>query len=578
MKKLDSVQKRISFIYKLIALVSCLSFLVFLIVGSLVLANYFINNKTDLLNDAVFPLLYCFLIIFPIDGLIIFLILTLSSMYRLRVKKNISMQDIGSFYDFARSDVICIDEGDILFNNKCSVKEVVALDKEKENQIIDIVGSIASRVLNDDPLIYALQHLSFIPLFIDGKVEESDDKYVAYYNGYKYVVGKLSSFKYRAEEYVKTKAEPYLSKGYEVYAIGKYEFDKKYEKYVDFASVFGLIVVENDINKDFKQAINYFQDNSKKVIFLSSGNAVKASEQAKLIGIKNADKYSSRNIDEGYTVYGDLNKEDKMRLVASLQEKGMVVTTITNSGIRNSNCSISFNNTSGAEVVFSSKDVSIIDAYEEAIASYNNLRRLFVMSIFKTVFVSIYFLIISILSLLGFDSDWRSIILGAISSLCVMVMLISSYDKKIDNKKLLPRIVVSSILSVLSIGMFFVLFALQYNEIAYTGINDLNTCLTMSGVTFMIVVPMVFVSLIYDRLDMRRGVFTSLLFVLIFASLGVICGLSLYFNKEVFGFYFHLWNGQNILTTVMVIFLFISIYFISNYLVDNYKGGNKDEN
>ena len=469
MKKLDSVQKRISFIYKLISFFSCLSFLLFLIISGLLVASYFVNNQDDVLDNLVFPILRTFLLVFPIEGCFVFCLITLYTIYKLISKKGVAVRDIGSFYDFSRFDFLVIDEGESLLNERCVIKEVVPIGKEKENQIIDIVGSIASKVDNEDPMIYALGQLSYIPLYIDDEIEVRENSYLTNYNGRKYVLGKLGSFKYRAEEFVKNKVEPYLLKGYEIDLVGRYEYDEKNKKYAEFADVFGIIVAKNEINDDVKLAIRHFQNQGKEVRLLSSGNALAASEQAKAVGIKNAEKFINGDIYGDYVVYGGLNKKQKQQFVRNLQDERKVVLAFSNwDDISNANCALSLNDKSRAEVLIPEKDASIINTYEESISLANKLRKVFVLEVFKTVFVSLYLLLSASLSLAGFSYDYRPIGLGIIFTIVVMVVIAFDEDR-VSMKSLLTRLFSSSILTVLSIVTLFVLYFLQRYEVAYTG-------------------------------------------------------------------------------------------------------------
>ena len=563
-----------SFIYKLVAFFSCLSLIMFFIISGLFIASYYSNNQTDLMQGLVLPILRAFLLVFPIDGLLIFCLIALMTKYKLISKKGVQVKGVGSFYDLSRFDYLVIDEGESLLNERCAIKEIVPIGKEKENQVKDIIGSIASKVNNDDAIIYALQQLSYIPLYIDDEVEEREHSYLTNYNGKKYVLGRPGSFKYRAEEFVKNKIEPYLLKGYEIDLVGRYEYDEKNKKYAEFADVFGIIVAKNEINTDVKAAIKHFQNAGKEVRLLSSGNALAASEQAKAVGVKNAEKYIGGDIYGDYVVYGGLNKKQKQQYIDNLQKEGKVVLTFSSwDDISNANCSLSLNDKSNANMLIPEKDAPIINTYEESISFKNKLGKVFVLETFKTIFVGLYLLLSASLSLAGFVYDYRPIVLGVILTAIVMVITVFDEDK-IVNQKIMNKVVSSSILSILAVGTIFVLYLLQHHEVIYTGINDLNVCFTLCGTVSMIIIPTTLFSL-YKSFNNYRTVSFSAVTAFIIGSLGGLWGASLYLNREVMGFYFYLFNGQNILSLTIIIALYMTLYFVSNYLLDNYKKGGE---
>ena len=139
-------------------------------------------------------------------------------------------------------------------------------------------------------------------------------------------------------------------------------------------------------------------------------------------------------------------------------------------------------------------------------------------------------------------------------------------------KSLLTRLFSSSILTVLSIVTLFVLYFLQHYEVAYTGINDLNVCLTLCGTVFALTIPVILFSM-YKPFNNYRIISFSSLVAFILGALASIWGLSTYLERNIMGFYFYMFNGQNILSLAIVIVLYVSLYIIINYLIDNYKKG-----
>ena len=308
---------------------------------------------------------------------------------------------------------------------------------------------------------------------------------------------------------------------------------------------------------------------------LSSGNALAASEQAKAVGIKNAEKYIGGDVYGDFVVYGGLSKKQKQQFVSNLQNEGKTVLLFSSwDDVSNADCVVSLNLKSNAEVLIPEKDASIVNTFEESISLANKLRKVFVLEVFKTVFVSLYLLFIASLSLMGITYDYRPIVLGII--LVLVMMVVMSFDEdRTSEHKFITKLISSSILSALSIITLFVLYFLQCFEVSYTGINDLNVCLSLCGAVFALTIPVILFS-IYKPFNNYRIISFSALTAFILGVLAAIWGLSLYLEKKIMGFYFYLFNGQNILSLVIILVLYVSLYITINYLLDNYKkGGDK---
>ena len=582
MKKLDSVKKPFPFIYKLLLLITSITVIFFLIVFVLLLISYFISNKSDVGKDLVFPLLRCLLIVLPIDGLLIFVFTSLLCIRKLN-KKNASVKRISSMFDLSRTNYLCVDEKEILSSRASSIKEIVPLGKENENEIIDIIGSIASTVRDDNPVISAIQHLSYIPLFNNQKTEVDNGNYYAIYKEDKFVLGHINSFKYRSEEFIKTKVEPYLLKGYEILLVGKFIFDKQNNKYAEFADIFGIIVAKNEINYEIKDAILFLQNKGVEIKLLTSSSPFGMSEIAKNIGIKNAEKYINNRNDStidnssinNYCVIGGLSPKGKEKVVSILQKDGGVVTTLSNEdSIANSNCSISLKEESNADIVINPKELSLIDLIKESSIYNNKLRRVGLMMFYRLVFSILFVVASAIMSLMGYNFNYRSVGLGIVVIILLSIALLFVKDDNEPIGKIQYKAIVISVLSLFSISTIFVMYFLQLNQLVYTGINNMQTCYSMCGVIFVLLTPFVLFSSLLP-LNKKRFLPFSIMVGLLIAGAAILWWLSVYLNQGLLGLYFNLFNGQNILSIGSIVVMFVSIYFVVNYLIDNY---NKEDN
>ena len=582
MKKLDSVKKPFPFIYKLLFLIALITVVAFLIVFVLLLVSYFINNKTDINNDLIFPLLRCLLVVLPVDGILIFVLTSLLCVRKLN-KKNASIKKISSIFDLSRTNYLCIDEKEILSSTTSSIKEIVPLGKENENEIIDIVGSIASTVRDDNPVISAIQHLSYIPLLNNQKTDIENGNYYAIYKEDKFVLGSINNFKYRSEEFIKTKVEPYLLKGYEILLVGKFVFDKQNNKYAEFADIFGIIVAKNEINHEIKDAILCLQDKGVEIKLLTSSTPFGMSEIAKNIGIKNAEKYiNNRNdstIDNSsindYCVIGGLSPKGKEKVVSILQRGGGVVTTLSNEdSIANSNCSISLKEESNADIVINPKELSLIDLIKESSVYNNKLKRVGLMMFYRLVFSILFVVASAIMSVMGYSFDYRSVGLGIVVTIILSIALLFIKDDDEPIGKIQYKAIIISVLSLFSIASIFVMYFLQLNQIVYTGINSMQTCYSMCGVIFILLIPFVLFSSSLP-LNKKRFLPFSIMVGLLIAGAAILWWLSVYLNQGILSLYFNLFNGQNILSIASLVVMFVSIYFVVNYLIDNY---NKEDN
>ena len=580
MRKLDSVKKPKALISFLLKSIICISVLVFLIVTGLLVGAYFNNGKNDVSNDLVFPIIRSFIIIFPIDLILIFIIFVLATVYHLVNKKHVVVKKADSLFELSRTTLIYFDETDIFQGKNCSVKEVVALSSKNKNEIIDIVGSIAFQIKNANPVIHSLQMLSYIPVFSDDEVSEEDNYYLANYKGQKYVLGENGSFKYRQEEFIKTKVEPYLLKGYEVLLVGSFEKDIKTGKYADFADVFGLIIIKNEVNNDYKDMVRYFQNRDVKVKVLSSGNAVMASQQANAVGVNNAGKFISLNshseinehlINE-FSVFGGLSKKQKQQVIALSENQGEVVTTFAHSeDTHNSNCVISSRDDINADVVLG-KESSPMTPFREGVTLSNKIYRVFTLLLFKSLFVDLYLIIGSILAVMGYSYNYKPMGLGVLFALLAGLSIAFDYER-IEPPSLINmwrKTLISFGLCSLTMVTFFVMHALQIKGLLYTGIIDYNVCLSMCGIILIIGVAITSINL-YIPTNKHRAIILSIILALIIAVTGFIWGLSYGLGKEILGLCFHKFNGQNIISLIIALFMLTSLYILINYLIDNYK-------
>ena len=580
MKKLDSVKKPKALISLLLKWVLCASIIVFLVVAGLLIGSYFLHGKTNVTEDLITPIFKALIIILPIDLVLLFLVYTFSSSFPLLYKKNVTVKKDRALYELARTSVVVFDEDEIFKGDGCSIKEVVSIGKKNENEIIDIIGSIANLLRNGDPVINAILRYSFIPLFPDSEVVEENGYYSLCYKGQKYVLGKFDSFKYRQEEFVKNKTEPYHLKGFETMLVGVCEKELNSEKYTEFADVFGIIVIKNEVNADFKKMVEMYQNKGIKVKMISSHNPVMASEQANALGVINAGKYlslkSTSNIDENmvnnYTVFGNLSDEQKQLVIHCLEKQGEVVSTFTNcSSSYNSNCIISQKEEKGVDVVLP-KEVSPIDVIKEGVILSNKTYRAFTLILFKSLYVYLYMIMASVFTMMGYAFNYKPIILGTIFALltCIAILFDKERDLSPSFRIMWRKIILSFGLSSLILAVIFVLYVLQYNEVVYTGLNDVEACFTMCGLVLIIGASITTINL-FLPINKRRIIILSILLAIFVATTALLWGLSIHFNIPLMGISFNKLNGQNNITLAIALFMFASTYLIVNYLVDNFK-------
>ena len=580
MQKLYSVKKPQALVSLLLKLVLCLSIVVFLVVAGLVVAAYFINNKTNVGEELITPLFRVFIFILPIDLAILFLLVTFASTFYLLSKKNVTVKSVNSLFELSRTTVLLFDESEMVRGKNCVVKEVVPLGKQNENEIIDIVGSIVSLIKNDNSVIHAIQKLSFIPVFSNSEVIIENNYYLASYKDRKYVFGEYGSFKYRQEEFVKTKVEPYLLKGFKTLLVGSYEIDVKTGKYNEFADVFGIIVIKNEINPDYKKLVEEYQNHGVKVKMISSHNAVMASENANAMGVSNAGKYISlnplsdinKNTVNDYSVFGGLNEKQKQQIISLLQEQGEVVSVFASSkDSGNANCVVSNQCDIKADVVMSN-DSSPLEVSKESVLLSNKAYRIFTLLIFKALYVDLYLIIAAVFTMSGYAFNYRPVGLGSLFALIAGVSIIFDNERKDPPSFTIMwrKILLSFGLSSLVLAAFFILYALQNNGILYTGINDLETCLSMCGLVLVMGASITTINL-YLPSNKRRIIILSVVLTLFIGVTALLWILSTYFEKPLLGICFNKFNGQDNVSLAIALFMFASTYLIVNYLIDNYK-------
>lgn len=334
------------------------------------------------------------------------------------VKKNTLVRDLYSIESLARVNVICLDKTGTLTDGTMSVEKVIRYDI-KQGALKTIMGSYLNSSVGTNQTNSAL-------------VEKFSLN--TYYN-VKDVLPFSSARKYSAVDFVEIG----------VYALGAPEFLLKREKYTEIfeevqnQSQYGyrvlvlcrgnrrtkidqeascvtgkldpvaLFVIKDNIRKEAKPTIDWFNENGVEVKIISGDNALTVSKIAEQAGVLGADKcISLENMSDDevilaatrFNVFGRVTPDQKALIIKTLQKNNKKVGFMGDGindivALKTADCSITVS--SGSEAVKSISQVVLLDndfsnlpsVVYEGRRVINNIQLTSALFLMKTFFIMI---------------------------------------------------------------------------------------------------------------------------------------------------------------------------------------------
>ena len=336
-------------------------------------------------------------------------------------KKRTLVQDLYSIEMLARTDILCLDKTGTLTDGKMKFNKLVTVGKVSENEVAKILqkymGALKNRNFTSDAIIDKFGETEFKPVNI---LEfSSDRKYsaVQFSNNETYIMGASEFVGAKISKTVQQTIDDFTNKGLRVLVLAKSDKPIMNDKVSKGSSIIAILVIEDTIRKDAIQVIKWFENNEVEIKIISGDNANAVSKIAKLVGLKNADKFISlENLSDEeviesankYSVFGRVKPEQKSLLIKALKNNGSKKVAMTGDGVndilalKEADCSIAM--ASGSEATRSASNLVMLDSnfssmplvVAEGRRVINNISKsstLFLMKNLFTILMTIFCLI-----------------------------------------------------------------------------------------------------------------------------------------------------------------------------------------
>lgn len=337
--------------------------------------------------------------------------------------KKVLCQDVYSIETLARIDTLCIDKTGTITDGTMSVYTYEVINTEfMKGPLFETIMKSYNWAINENNFTgVALKEKFGIKNVFDSTEVipfNSVNKYSA--TSLEKIgticVGAYGYVPLIDNEIIKDKVEEYSKMGYRVLVVGHSKEGIKNQKLPAKMACLGLIVIQDHIRKNAKEILGWFGNNDVDIKVISGDNPLTVSEVAKVVGLKNADKYISLenvpikkipDLVDKYNVFGRVSPEQKEAIVLALKEKKHVVGMFGDGindvlSLKQANVSITVNSASNA-----CKDICnlmLIDddfgKLPEIVAQgrrvINNLQRTCSLFLTKTIFsilLNLFFII-----------------------------------------------------------------------------------------------------------------------------------------------------------------------------------------
>lgn len=342
------------------------------------------------------------------EGLVLLVsgVMTLS-VYRLS-KKKVLVKELYSIETLARTDTICLDKTGTLTDGSLYVEKVIPLNNYSENEIINILGTIAENNTENETVKALKRYTAFsekqeitsiIPF-------SSKTKYcMVSFSNHTYILGApniivCNTDTKNQELYQK------LSNEYRVLCIAESN-ETSQNAIPENRTTIAFVLLNETIRSNAKDTIHYFQEQNVNIKVISGDDPITVSAIAQQVGISCSEKAIdltgvSNDADytyyaENYTVFGRATPFQKKAIINALQRKGHTV-AMTGDGVndtlamREADCSIAINDGSSAarnvaDIVLLNSDYdSIPEIVYEGRTAIHNLEFSSSLFLVKTVY------------------------------------------------------------------------------------------------------------------------------------------------------------------------------------------------
>lgn len=253
------------------------------------------------------------------------------------MKRNVLVRDLYSVETLARVDTLCIDKTGTLTDGTMSVYDVVYINKKYNDELFKVIMSSFLGATKDNNFTAKALKDKF------GDEEVFKSKYaIPFDSSLKYsaatlenvgtfVVGAFGFFDIKNESEVKKIIDEQNKLGFRTLVVAQSEKPINNFKIPAKLNPICVIIIHDHIRDGAKETIKLFNDNDVSIKVISGDNPVTVSKVAKLVGIKNSDKYISlenihtyeeiKEIVDQYNIFGRVTPDQKEMIVRALKER-----------------------------------------------------------------------------------------------------------------------------------------------------------------------------------------------------------------------------------------------------------------
>ena len=456
--------------------------------------SYFVNKFSY--SESVVRMVSALIGMIP-EGLYLLTTVALALSAMRLAEKKVLLHDMKSIESLARTDVLCIDKTGTITTNEMEVidifdeNEVSYLDKKKDKKLLELANYVNS--INDsNATINALR--DYLKNISKQKLNMLEYENFNSKNKYSYIkIDKNIIYKLGAPEILLDKKYNHLINqrtinGERVIVLVKEENSK--------CTPILFISLKNEIRKNAKEIIYFFNDREVEIRVISGDNPVTVSKIAKEVGIKNFDLFVDcsliktreelKNAVDKYKIFGRVSPEQKREIIKLIKENGLKV-AMTGDGVndilamKEADCSIAMGNGSdaareAAQVVLLDSDFgNMRNIVYEGRKNINNITRSASLFTYKNIF-SLLLSIYAIISTIAYPLEPNQVSLGSAFTIGIPAFFLTFEEnqKKQQNDAFWKNILLKSLPSAI-ISFLAIVCMVKCSVIFDINSNDLTT-------------------------------------------------------------------------------------------------------
>ena len=456
--------------------------------------SYFVNKFSY--SESVVRMVSALIGMIP-EGLYLLTTVALALSAMRLAEKKVLLHDMKSIESLARTDVLCIDKTGTITTNEMDVidifdeNEVSYLDKKKDKKLLELANYVNS-INDNNATINALR--DYLKNISKQKLNMLEYENFNSKNKYSYIkTSENITYKLGAPDVLLNKDYNHLINkrtinGERIIVLIKEENGK--------CVPILFISLKNEIRKNAKEIIEFFNDREVEIRVISGDNPVTVSSIAKEVGIKNYDLFVDcsllktreelKNAVDKYKIFGRVSPEQKREIIKLLKESELKV-AMTGDGVndilamKEADCSVAMGNGSdaarkAAQVVLLDSDFgNMRNIVYEGRKNINNITRSASLFTYKNIF-SLLLSIYAIISTIAYPLEPNQVSLGSAFTIGIPAFFLTFEEnqKKQQNDEFWKNILLKSLPSAI-ISFLAIVCMVKCSVIFDINSNDLTT-------------------------------------------------------------------------------------------------------